>query len=103
MVNKTINSRRNVVMRTGRKSILTIGIVCIFIILVCLMALVIPSQAKASAFTGNAPDFTNNYTREDFLSETNTYNATSVNQSTWEMTYNMSAKNSLSVLAYREF
>lgn len=55
-------------MRSGRKSILAIGIVCIFIILVCLMALAIPRQTKASAFTGNAPNFTNNYTREDFLS-----------------------------------
>lgn len=63
------------------------------------MALVIPRQTEAFAFTGQAPSFTTTYTRENFLCETNTYNATSVNQNTWEMTYDMSIKNNNTVLA----
>jgi hypothetical protein len=89
----------NFMKKTQKRIEIGVGLGCILIILVCVMVFAIPKHTQAYAFTGQAPSVTGNYTREDFLSETNTYNATSVNQSTLTTTYNMSTKNSLSVFA----
>lgn len=86
-------------MKTQKRTTSFIGLGCILVILVCLIAIAIPGQKAASAFTGQAPNFTTTYTRADFLSDTNTFNATSVNPSALEMTYDLSARNNNTVMA----